>query len=102
MNLLPLSNCYPHDSLEYVKVSEQTDAESVIEMMMVMMMMMTVMMIMMITTMTLTMVGMILVVIELTGIGCEFINRIHVAQVKVKIKVKFWAPTNKVMKIRIQ
>ena len=67
-----------------MKVSEQIDAGSVIEIMMVMMMMR-------------MMVGMILVVIELTGIGCEFINRIHVAQVKVKC----WAPTNKVMKIRI-
>jgi hypothetical protein len=53
------------------------------------MMMMTVMM----------MIGMILVVIELNGICCEYMNTcsIHVTQVK----VKGWAPTNKVMKIRI-
>ena len=64
-----------------MKVSEQIDAESVKMMMMMMMMM----------------IVMILVVIELTGIGCEYMNRIHVAQVK----VKSWAPMKQVMKIRI-
>jgi hypothetical protein len=66
-----------------VKVSEQLDAESVIEMMVVVMMMM-----------MMVVVGMILLVIKLTGICCEFSNRIYMAQVKVKC----WAPSNKIMK----
>ena len=43
------------------------------------------------------MIGMMIAVTELTGLGCEYVNWLYVAEVNVKC----WASVNKVMRIRI-